>query len=129
MGLKDDERPLRGNLLVGLRPEPLRVSAIRRPSGAWGLGMTAPRKIRRWGLLWRSMNRLDGEKRHIICDNRLPALFCTRAEARAYREERFGYIRNRPELNTEPHGWKMPAVVRVAIALDAPPPTPGNNRS
>lgn len=73
-----------------------------------------------WGALWRQRNLLDGKWTHLI--NRgdtLPALFTTRREARAFIEQEYGYIRKRPDLRGEPHGWKMPIPVRVQVsALD-----------
>ena len=68
-----------------------------------------------WGLEWRSDNRLDGERRHIIHAFGFPVLFRTRAEARAHRDERYGYIRTRPDLQSAPHGWRMPRPVRVEV--------------
>ena len=71
----------------------------------------------RWGLRWRSKNRLDGEWTHLIFGgDRMPALFRTRAEARTYAEEVFGYIKQRPDLRKEPHGWTFPQPIRVSIA-------------
>ena len=75
----------------------------------------------RWGLLWRSDNRLDGHTEHLLRHWRTydpglvnnPLLFRTRRQARAYRDEHFGYIRNRPDLKAEPHEWKLPKVVKV----------------
>ena len=76
---------------------------------------------KRWGLLFRSNNKLDGYKEHLIrhwrsaetlcnCD---PVLFKTRQQARDSRDQEYGYLRNRPDLKTEPHGWRMPLVVKV----------------
>lgn len=69
----------------------------------------------RWSLMWHSKNALDGEKRHLIYENRLPVIFRTRQEARAYAEERYGYIKNRPDLRSEPHGWRFPQPIRVRV--------------
>lgn len=72
-----------------------------------------------WGVLWLSTNLLDGNNEHLIFDrlheNRGPgpSLFKTRSEARKFRDKHFGYIRTRPDLKAEPHGWKLPRVVRV----------------
>ncbi len=74
----------------------------------------------RWGLLWRSENRLDGKREHLCHDQGEAALFWTRAQARAFREEKYGYIRQRPDLQAEPHGWKMPKIVRVTMRLSCP---------
>ena len=70
----------------------------------------------RWGGEWRSKNRLDGETRHILYEDCIPILFRTRREARAYIERTFGYIKTRPDLHVEPHGWRLPVAVRVAVA-------------
>lgn len=64
-----------------------------------------------WALKWRSKNRLAGKTEYLFGD------FKTRAEARQHRDKEFGYIRHRPDLRCEPHGWKLPAVVRVRIIV------------
>lgn len=73
-----------------------------------------------WGLEWHSKNQ-HGEDRHIIWPDGFsqgqPILFKTRAEAREFQQERFGYIRTRKDLRAEPHGWRMPKVVRVELEL------------
>lgn len=74
--------------------------------------------ISKWALLWRSDNRLDGYCEHLIWDWRdvdgmTPKLFRTRREARAWKQENYGYINRRPDLRAEPHGWKPPKVVKV----------------
>lgn len=68
-----------------------------------------------WGGLWRSENKMDGEKTHLLLHDCLPVLFRTRREARAFIKERYGYIRKRPDLRAEPFGWKMPIPVRVTV--------------
>ena len=50
----------------------------------------------------------------------LPALFRTRAEARAWIEEHYGYIRTRPDLLRHPHYWRLPRPVRVTVTVDPP---------
>lgn len=78
--------------------------------------MSPPRIL--WGLEWQSENRRDGLTRHLVnLPNTLPALFRTRREAREYRRKRYGYIQRRRDLQAEPHGWKMPRVVRVAVKV------------
>lgn len=81
--------------------------------------MTDPRStVHRWGALWRSCNRLGGPHSHFLwIDAERPANFRTRAEARAWIKSRYGYIRTRPDLQREPHGWKMPKAVRMTITL------------
>ena len=71
-----------------------------------------------WGLVWRSDNRLNGRTRYLIWDCGRPLLFNTRWEARHYRDEVYGYIRSRPDLQAEPHGWKIPAVVRATVTFE-----------
>lgn len=79
-----------------------------------------------WALKWISDSRLDGHTEHIMGDWKRKeatrggspwATFRTRAEARAYRDENFGYFRDRPDLRAEPHGWKMPQVVKVVLSI------------
>lgn len=73
-----------------------------------------------WGLQWRSVNRRDGEQSHLLNDQFIPVLFRTRAEARQYAEAEYGYIKHRPDLRGEPHGWRMPRPVRVRVTMEAP---------
>ncbi|KKN76881.1 hypothetical protein LCGC14_0365320 [marine sediment metagenome] len=68
-----------------------------------------------WAAEWRSKNIQDGESRHILYDNCLPALFRTRRECREYIKARYGYIAHCPDLQTEPHGWKVPKAIKVDI--------------
>ncbi len=73
-----------------------------------------------WGLLWQQDNQLDGHREFLIGDADTPArrlLFSSRKAARAACEARYGYISQRADLRAEPHGWKMPKVVRVRIEL------------
>jgi hypothetical protein len=51
----------------------------------------------------------------------LPVLFRTRAEARRWIEANHGYIRRRPDLQREPHGWRMPIAVRVEVTTATKP--------
>lgn len=75
------------------------------------------RPIRRWGLQWRERSRLDGYREHIVCENCMPALFHTREQARAYAKQHYGYIAERPDLQAEPHGWKMPRPIKLTIGV------------
>ena len=72
---------------------------------------------RAWGILWHSENRLDGVTKHLLRneETHVVGLWRSRAEAREYATEHWGYIRNRPDLRSEPHGWRMPKAVRVII--------------
>jgi len=68
-----------------------------------------------WAAEWHSKNLLDGERRHIIYNNCLPALFRTRRECREFIKDKYGYIAERPDLRDEPHGWLLPQAVKVII--------------
>lgn len=73
----------------------------------------------RWAILWRQENQLDGKREHLVGDGHdLPLMFLTRAECRSHLRDRYGYIRTRPDLKTEPHGWKMPRVVKIVVAVE-----------
>ena len=69
-----------------------------------------------WGARWRSENRLDGQREYLLSEgNGFPVLFRTRAKARLWIEYHYGYIRTRPDLCADPHGWRMPVAVRVEV--------------
>ena len=71
-----------------------------------------------WGIMWRSDNRLDGKTRRLQhVPEKWPTVFRTRREAREFIEKRWGYIRTRPDLRKEPHGWKIPIPVKVELGL------------
>jgi hypothetical protein len=69
----------------------------------------------KWGVLWHERNRLDGYQEHLVHVGCLPVLFRTRREAREWIERTFSYIKHRPDLRGEPHGWRLPMAVRVKI--------------
>lgn len=69
-----------------------------------------------WAAEWVSTNALDGERRHLLHRDGVPALFRTRVECRRYIRQYFGHIRTRPDLRAEPHGWRMPQPVRVEVS-------------
>ena len=69
--------------------------------------------LNKWGIEWYSQNNLDGVSRHLIFNNYVPVIFHTRKDARRYVNEIYGYIKTRPDLRKEPHGWRMPRVVRL----------------
>ena len=80
-----------------------------------------------WAVKWRSKNRLDGKREHFSGDWKLdkptqfsayhPCFFKTREAARAWVRERYGYIAKRRDLWREPHGWKMPLIVRAKVEM------------
>ena len=78
------------------------------------------RQIMRWGILWRSENQLNGRREFLIGDVGSivkTQLFRTFREARAACAKEYGYIKARPDLQAEPHGWKMPKVVKVTVTI------------
>ena len=78
------------------------MKPTRRPDATW------------WAVEWRSQNRLDGARRHLTWESDV-RLFRTRRECRDFIKQEFGYIRTRPDLRTEPHGWRLPLAVRVGV--------------
>lgn len=81
---------------------------------------TPPLTAHAWAALWRSKNKLDGTTTYIIYSRLLPALFISKKQAQRFIESEYGYIRNRPDLKKEPHGWRMPKAVRVTIKISNP---------
>lgn len=67
-----------------------------------------------WGILWRS----SGNEHLMFRGPAQPALFPTRAAARAYIAKTYGYIARRPDLRAHPHGWRMPVPVRVKLVRE-----------
>jgi hypothetical protein len=78
------------------------------------------RPLRAWAVEWHSVNRLDGDRRHLQWRPEPGPgafrLFRYRRECRTYIEERYGYIRDREDLRAEPYGWRMPQAVRVTVS-------------
>lgn len=73
-----------------------------------------------WAVLCKSHNQLDGYQVYLDGTPDHPCrtlLFDTRAATRDFIKEKYGYIRTRPDLRAEPHGWMMPAPVRVKIQM------------
>ena len=73
----------------------------------------------RWAVEWRADNKLDGRVRHFMWNHNVPWLFNTRREASEHIAEKYGDIAYRLDLRAEPHGWRMPRAVRVAVTLRA----------
>ena len=83
-----------------------------------------------WAIKWRSKNKLDGETEQLIgrfhkfSKNEPDFLsgynimtFTTRDQARKFIKEHYNYIKDRPDLRKEPHGWKMPIPVKVQVEI------------
>jgi hypothetical protein len=73
----------------------------------------------RWAILWQSSTNLMGIDA-ISCGTSQTniMIFHTRHEARKEIWIRFGYIKDRPDLKSEPHGWKMPKPVRIKLTVE-----------
>lgn len=79
----------------------------------------------KWAVKFRVDNAIDGRYEYLVWHrNRYSlglfrlAIFDTRAEARQYIAETYGYIRDRPDLRAKPHGWKMPIPVKVRVTVE-----------
>lgn len=79
-----------------------------------------------WAIKWRSENKLDGKTERLMghCQIIDPLkggytimCFRTREEARRYVKQHYSYIKWRADLRAEPHGWKMPQVVKVTVTV------------
>ena len=78
--------------------------------------MRKARRWKMWAVKWRIRNRIDGDNSHLIRDPiGIVKLFKTRLEARAYAQLKYGYIKLRPDLQREPHGWRFPTAVTVEV--------------
>ena len=82
--------------------------------------MAKPVTFVRWALLWRSHNALNGKSEYVLGEGpeKPVLLFQSRQDARDAIEMKFGYIRQRPDLQREPHGWRMPLPVRVKVLVE-----------
>lgn len=69
----------------------------------------------RWGVKFRSKCLLDGERSHLINKDFCPVMYRTRQGARDFINMHYGFLRERPDLKKEPHGWKIPIPVKVLI--------------
>lgn len=70
---------------------------------------------KRWAIQFRSKNSLDGYRSHLVRENGQVLLFNTRSQARDFVNKNYGYIKDRNDLKKEPHGWKIPRVVKIVI--------------
>ena len=71
----------------------------------------------RWGVEFRSASKTFGHDRWFTWAGAAPRLFWNRREAREYIAAHWGDLKTRPDLRAEPHGWRMPRAVRVAVTL------------
>ena len=76
---------------------------------------------KRWAVKWHGHFHFDGafSSEWFALDSFVfgsrPLLFTTRAKARTYIDEKWGYIRTRTDLRQPPHNWRMPVAVRVQV--------------
>lgn len=75
------------------------------------------RDVEKWAVKFISDNKRDGHIEHFMWAHGRPVLYETRAEARVYIKDNYGYLANRPDLKAEPHGWKMPQPAKVKVKL------------
>jgi len=72
-----------------------------------------------WAIKWKSESKLNGKREFLIgLDGYTTIVFRLRKDARTFCKEKFGYIKTRKDLRSEPHGWKMPQVVKVEININ-----------
>ena len=78
--------------------------------------------LRAWAVEGHIRNRSDGDRRDLVW-NRTDRfrVFETRRECRAYIEGDWGFLRTRPDLRAEPHGWRIPRAVRVTVNREIAP--------
>ena len=75
-------------------------------------------KANLWGALWRSENRIDGRRRHLIHRACKPVMFRTKRETQAWIRHEYGEIATRKDLRVEPFGWRMPQPVRIRVETE-----------
>ncbi len=72
-----------------------------------------------WAAKWSQTSQLDGHREWLCLWNwrerDFPRLFRTRRECLKYINDEFGYIRERKDLRSEPHCWRVPKPVRVEV--------------
>ena len=75
---------------------------------------------RKWAIVWRQSNKLAEDSRSFVIEptRGMTILFSTRKEARAYRESRWGHIREKDGLQWKAQGWKFPQVVKVIVYIE-----------
>jgi hypothetical protein len=77
--------------------------------------------ITRWAVVWRV--KQEGCRRYIHAtymydpNTGLPYLFKTRRQANEFINTRWGYIRDREDLRTPPHSWRIPLAVKVTVMI------------
>ena len=78
--------------------------------------------LRAWAVEGRASSKAGGERQFPTWDQHDRfRVFETRRDCRAYIEERWGYLRERPDLRAGPFGWRMPRAVRVTVQREVAP--------
>lgn len=68
----------------------------------------------KWPYRWAAISPWTGD---ICFENCVPKLFRTRKEALEWTEQKYGYIRSRPDLLGAPHKWRIRKPVKVKIEV------------
>ena len=63
-----------------------------------------------WCVLWDSRH-----EQHLMFDGPKPLAFKTKKQCKKFIDEKWGYIKNRPDLKTAPYYWRLPKPVRIRI--------------
>lgn len=71
-----------------------------------------------WVVLHRRNSLLDGKVEHIQMSDCFPKFFHTRKEARSFIKEKFGYLKNRPDLRAKPHGIRAPIAIKATVTIE-----------
>lgn len=79
----------------------------------------------RWGIVKSSDNWLDGAREWFdpAWQNGLnmvpmPRMYVTRREAREACTRMRNDLKGRPDLQAQPHGWKMPRVCKIKVTFE-----------
>lgn len=76
-----------------------------------------PNKPCVWAVKWASRNRMNGVQEHLTRKDCVPILFRTKREAIKWIDSNYAYLRARPDLRSEPFGWRRPKAVKVKIEI------------
>lgn len=80
-----------------------------------------------WAIKWDYTSPLDGRRKYLAGGARIARpdafsgytimVFATRAQARRFIADEYGYLASRPDLRLPPYCWKMPKAVRVTVKV------------
>jgi len=91
------------------------------PEGFCWTNPTKPEMVKFKALL---QTQIDQDRAEHVCGleqlaSAYDVLFRTRQAAREWIKTKYGYIAERPDLQAEPHGWRMPKAVKVKIVEES----------